>query len=87
MFSNADQNFLISFPQPPHLASEGERTSRVYARVQVVRTRGHLRMLANFVGIARKRKQMGFPSFWKARLSSLVRNVKQNKEDKEGNKK
>ena len=57
MFSNADQNFLISFPQPPHLASEGERTSRVYARVQVLRTRAHLRMLANSVGIFKCQKE------------------------------
>ena len=37
MFSNADQNFLISFPPTTTfvVASEGERTSRVYARVQV----------------------------------------------------
>ena len=59
MFSNADQNFLISFPPTTTfvLASEGERTSRVYARVQVLRTRAHLRMLANFVGIFNCQKE------------------------------
>ena len=44
MFSNADQNFLISFPPTTTfvVASEGERTSRVYAQVQVyVRMRAH----------------------------------------------
>jgi len=42
-------------------------------------------MLANSVGIFKCQKEKTNPSFWKARLSSLVRNVKQNKEDKEGN--
>ena len=55
MFSNADQNFLISFPPTTTfvLASEGERTSRV----QVLRTRAHLRMLANSVGIFKCQKE------------------------------
>ena len=66
MFSNADQNFLISFPQPPHLASEGERTSRVYARVQVLRTRAHLHCkLRRYLKLSERENKWGFHPFGK----------------------